>query len=218
MKEVNYDLFAKTFAISRNNMKWEEIYYFFGKIWKFEWLHILDIWCWSWRLLSHIKEYFNWNFFYTWIDVSSEMIKEAKKLYKDYEFLLQDMVDLSLDKKYDLVFLIASFHHLDSIEKRFNTLQRIKKIIKKDSIIFLTNWALWYKKNLEKYKKNIIPNSINEFGSVDYNIKIWKFYRYYHSFSLDELDYLFKKSWFEIIENRLFENDKNIISILKNKD
>lgn len=218
MKKIDYDNFAKTFSNSRKNMKWEEIYYFFGKIWKIEWLSILDIWCWNWRLLSHIKDYFDWNFYYTWIDNSNEMLKEAKKQYKSYEFIKQSMENLSINKKYDLIFFIASFHHLDSIEKRLNTLEKIKRLTKKDSIIFFTNWALDSTLNSGKYKKNIIPNSKNEFGSYDYNIKIWEFYRYYHSFSLKELEYLFKKTWFEIIENRLFDNNKNIISIIKNKD
>jgi hypothetical protein len=78
----------------------------------------------------------------------------------------------------------------------------------------MTNWALSSVLNQEKYKKSIIKNSKNEFWSVDYNIKIWKFTRFYHNFSLEELDYLLKKTWFNIEENRLFDNNKNYISIV----
>ncbi len=212
---VNYNNFAKTFSESRKNMKWEEIYYFFSKIWKFEWLNILDIWCWNWRLIWHIKDYFDWNFYYTWIDNSIEMINEAKIQYKEYDFFCQNMNNISLLKKYDLVFLIASFHHLNNIDKRIDVLLKIKNLIKKDSKIFMTNWALQSKLNFDKYKDCIIPNSKNQFWSFDYSIKIWEFHRYYHCFDLKELQYLAEKTWFKIIENRLFDNQKNFITILE---
>ena len=215
MKKVNYNDFAKTFAKSRKNMKWEEIYYFFNKIWKFEGLNILDIWCWSWRLVSHIKDFFDWNFYYTWIDSSNEMILEAKKQYKEYDFFTQNMKDISLEKKYDLVFLIASFHHLQTIEERIEVLKNLKQYLKNDSIIFMTNWSLDSELNKQKYTSSKIPNSENSFLSSDYNIKIWEFYRYYHCFDLSELEYLFNEAWFKIIENREFENKKNFISIIK---
>lgn len=215
MKKVDYNDFAKTFAKSRKNMKWEEIYYFFNKIWKFEWLNILDIWCWSWRLVSHIKDYFDGNFYYTWIDSSSDMISEAKKEHSNYEFFTQNMKEISLEKKYDLVFFIASFHHLKTIDERIEVLNNLKKIFKKDSIIFMTNWSLNSEINNEKYFSSKIPSSENEFWSSDYNIKIWEFYRYYHCFSLEELEYIFKEAWFQVIENREFENKRNFISIIK---
>jgi hypothetical protein len=36
----------------------------------------------------------------------------------------------------------------------------------------MTNWALESEFNREKYKNSKIPNSTNEFGSSDFNIKI----------------------------------------------
>lgn len=213
--DINYDNFAKTFAKSRRNMKWEEIYYFFSFIKKFEWLNILDVWCWSWRLIEHIKTHFDWNFDYLWVDSSKDLLSEAQKQNADFEFLNQNMTDLNLSQKYDLIFLIASFHHLKNIEDRLKTLENLKKYSKPGTKIFLTNWALNSELNYEKYKNNIIPNSENEFWSLDYNIKIGEYYRYYHCFNLQELDFLFNEIWFKIIENKLFENDKNFVSILE---
>jgi hypothetical protein len=82
-------------------------------------------------------------------------------------------------------------------------------------MIYMTNWALESSVHLEKYKQAKIINSENQFWSSDFNIKIWKFDRFYHCFSLKELEYLSKKSGFKIIENRVFDNDKNIITILQ---
>jgi hypothetical protein len=79
----------------------------------------------------------------------------------------------------------------------------------------MTNWALNSELNKKKYLKSVIKDSKNKFWSLDYDIKIWEFKRYYHCFSLKELDYLFKEIWFKIIENKLFDNNRNFISIIQ---
>jgi hypothetical protein len=81
----------------------------------------------------------------------------------------------------------------------------------------MTNWALNSELNSEKYKNSVIKNSKNEFWSEDYNIKIGEFTRFYHCFSSDELEFLFKETWFEVVENRLFENGRNWVSIIENR-
>jgi hypothetical protein len=94
----------------------------------------------------------------------------------------------------------------------------IKKAYKKLEsgwMIFLTNWALESELNIKRYSNLKVEWSTNKFWSSDFNIKIGEFVRYYHCFSLDELRYLFEKNWFKIIENREFENKRNLISIIK---
>jgi hypothetical protein len=71
----------------------------------------------------------------------------------------------------------------------------------------MTNWNLLSPSNLKKYQET-------SKWSQDFNIKIWDFFRFYHWFKIEELDNLFKKEWFKIIENRVFEWERNIISIL----
>jgi hypothetical protein len=66
------------------------------------------------------------------------------------------MIDISSENltkftkktNFDVIFFIASFHHLDSFEKR--------KLLKEDGIIFMTNWDLQGPLNKEKYKKSEI--------------------------------------------------------------
>ena len=138
---TNYDAFAKTFAKSRKNLKWEEIEYFREKyLQNIENKNILDIWCWSWRLLEHLPN--NSNFFYTWVDNSCEMTLEAKKSHPDKEFIVWEMNNFKVENTFDFVLFIASFHHLDTVDKRIETLENLKNYINKDSIIFLTNWKL----------------------------------------------------------------------------
>ena len=79
----------------------------------------------------------------------------------------------------------------------------------------MTNWALDSEINHEKYKKSIINESENKFWSLDYKIFFWEYPRYYHWFTLNELEFLFKVNWFNIIENRLFDTWKNLVIIIK---
>lgn len=215
---VDYNDFSTTFSKSRENMKWEEIDYFLDFLWKenSDSTSILDVGCGNGRLIGHIEK--NWIKItnYLWTDLSSWLITEANKLYPDKSFQVLDMLSISeIKEKFDYIFFIASFHHLKTIEERIEVLKQIKNILKLNWTIFMTNWALNSELNSEKYKESMIENSKNEFLSQDYNIKIGEFIRYYHSFSLQELDYLFKNTWFEIVENRLFDNKRNFISIIK---
>lgn len=210
--QVDYNNFAKTFSKSRENMKWEEIEYF---LWNYdlEAKSVLDIWCGNGRFLSAIKEK-NINFWkYLWLDLSSWLLEEASKLHPENEFLNLNMLDLDkIESKFDTIFFIASFHHLQKLEDRIEVLKKARNLLSEDWKIFFTNWNLI---GQEKYKKSKIENSQNEFLSLDFNIKIWEFDRYYHGFSLKELDYLFKEALFELIENRVFDSGRNIISIVK---
>jgi SAM-dependent methyltransferase len=223
---INYDNFAETFSNSRKNMKWQEIEYFLEFLkWK-ENLDILDVWCGNGRLLDILIENdikFN---SYLWVDSSVELINEAKKLHNvdNYKqeicFLEWDMSELNLIIwcKFDAIFFVASFHHLENVDERRLALIFAKGLLKEEWMIFMTNRALESKLNKEKYKTSKIPNSTNEFWSPDFEIKIWEFARFYHSFSLEELEYLAKSVNIELIENREFEGGRNITTIMKEKE
>ena len=211
--DQSYDNFSHTFSASRKAMKWPEMDYFMdfikSKIWDNRNLLVLDIWCGNWRLLNYLKPN-NLDKFYLWIDESTWMIDEAKKEYPSHNFKVLDMTNLDkLDKKYDFIFFIASFHHLKNQEERQEVLQKTFKLLNKWWFIFMTNWNLLSENNLKKYQE------IQKW-SQDFNIKIWEFSRFYHGFKLDELENLFKQTGFEVIENRIFEWGKNIISIIAN--
>jgi len=216
--KVDYNDFAKTFSKSRINMKWEEIDYFLEFLNKKNNLSILDVGSWNarllWELINKKIDFTN----YLWVDLSIELINQAKDKYKNFEFMELDMLNLDkINKKFDVIFFIASFHHLSNITDRINVLKKANDLLNDWWIIFMTNWALNSNLNQKKYNSSIILWSDNEFWSIDYNIKIWKYTRFYHCFDLKELVYLFEKAWFEIIKNQLFTNFKNFICILKKK-
>lgn len=226
---VDYNKFSKTFSNSRKNMKWEEIDYFLsflelnkciplldGDDWKEEGVKVLDVWCWNWRFLSSLKNN-EINFTnYLWVDLSKWLLDEAKKIHPKSKFLNLDMLNLyQIEDKFNCIFFIASFHHLESVNNRLEVLKKAYDILEEWWLIFLTNWSLKSELNKKKYGNSIIDNSENKFWSLDYSIKIWEYKRYYHCFDLSELEYLFKKAWFKIIENKEFDNKRNFISIIK---
>ncbi|MDD3302045.1 MAG: class I SAM-dependent methyltransferase [Candidatus Gracilibacteria bacterium] len=216
---VDYNNFSNTFSNSRINMKWEEIDYFIKYLKdniKDKKVDILDVGCGNGRLLEHLNKQDIGEFDYLGLDSSVGLIDEAKKIHTDNEFKVLNMLNLEqLKREINYLFFIASFHHLESIEDRLKVLIQAKKLLKPNGTIFMTNWALESNLNLEKYKDSLINNSTNQYQSKDFKIKIGRFDRFYHSFSIEELDYLFKEAGLEIIENKLFSNQKNIVSIVR---
>ena len=117
---VDYNNFAETFSNSRKNMKWEEIDYFINNylIWDYKQKNILDIWCGSARLLEQFSNIFDISKInYLWLDLSDKMLENAKNNFPDKEFLNLNMLDLDKlwNNKYDYIFFIASFHHLNNL-------------------------------------------------------------------------------------------------------
>ncbi len=71
----------------------------------------------------------------------------------------------------------------------------------------MTNWNLMSESNFSKYEKSYK-------GNGDFQIKIGAHYRYYHGFTTEELGDLFYESGFQAIENRVFEDGRNLVSII----
>jgi len=220
---VDYNPFATTFSASRKNMKWPEIEYFFqflGQnslfLWKEE---ILDVGCGNGRLVELMDKYGFQRERYTGIDISSELIQEARKSFPWENFVISDMQDPKVweKEKFSLIFFIASFHHLKGMQEREKVLKIYTDKLLPWGYLCMTNWALESWKNAEKYKSSLIQNSENLFNSKDFSIKIWKHQRYYHSFSLWELGFLAEESGLLMVENRLFQTENNIISIFQKK-
>lgn len=217
----NYDLFSKTFSQSRRGMKWSEVEYFLEYIQKnnISLESILDIWCWSGRLLEQFSSSKIQIQKYLGIDGSNGMIQEARKNFSEYDFMTLDMQSLwEIEKKgVSCIFFIASFHHLETVPERIQVLKDAYDTLRDWGYVFLTNWNLLSWGNIAKYNNQMIEKSQNEFGSEDFSIKIGKYNRYYHWFSLKELQYIISKTDFEILENRVFEGERNIITILRKK-
>ena len=135
------------------------------------------------------------------------MLDEARILVPDAEFRILGMENLDMlghDTQYEAIVLLASFHHLDTEEKRKKVLRNLHSFLTDTGTIYMTNWNL---RDQTKYQKS-------HRGNGDFHIKIGAFERYYHGFKLSELETLFRDTGWHILENRVFEGGRNIFSRL----
>ncbi len=212
---VDYNPFAKTFSQSRKNMKWPELDTILQDIQENNFKKIVDIGCGNGRFVEqYMSKFGELPSNYTGVDASEILVQEAKKTFPNQEFIVSTMQDFvsklakkivdNVEDKFDAIVFLASFHHLETEQERIQVLSDCKKFLKKNWKIYLTNWNLLPQ---EKYKNS-------HTGNGDFQIKIWEFYRYYHWFSLEELEYIFHKSGFYIEKNEIFSWERNIFSIL----
>ncbi len=209
---VDYNPFAKTFAKSRKNLKWPELDAILEDIQKNNFQRILDIGCGSWRFVeNYLAKFGEVPSQYTGVDASKNLILEAKKEFPSTNFVVSTMQEylakfgeINGEKKIEAIIFLASFHHLENETERIRVLKNAGKILASNGKIYLTNWNLLWQ---EKYQKNHIGNN-------DFQIKIWEFSRYYHWFSLKEIENIAEKSWLSIEKNIFFEGGRNIFTIL----
>lgn len=206
---MSYDNFAQTFSQSRKNHPWPEIDFILDDFKNKNYKSILDLGCGNGRLLEEIDKSWIQVERYLGLDSSKGMVEEARKIHTEYQFDVCDMFDVW---KYDFwkilfdsIFFLASFHHLETKEKRIQVLQDVKKLLNQNGRIYITTWNLLEQ---SRYEKSHIWNG-------DFDIKIGEFSRYYHGFTIEELTGLFHESGWKIHENRIFEWGRNIISILQ---
>ncbi|NRH20558.1 class I SAM-dependent methyltransferase [Candidatus Gracilibacteria bacterium] len=202
---MSYDAFATTFSNSRKNLHWPELEYIIENIKNNEYRSILDVGCGNGRFLEESEKLGYIPDQYLGVDNSEGMILEARKLHSETHFEVIGMQDIKqIETTYDAIVFLASFHHLETQEERMQVLKDIKKLLHPNGRIYMTNWNL---REQSKYEKSHRENG-------DFDIKIGEFFRYYHGFTLIELEGLFKETEYEIIENRIFEGGRNLISMI----
>lgn len=142
---------------------------------------ILDLGCGP----GHHSNFFsNQNFKVTGIDLSSEMIKLAKKEFTDIDFKVMDISDLDFEvNTFDGIWASASLLHIPK--------NNIKLILKKIKEILVNNGILYI--SLKEGKGSEIFNDVR-YGGVD------KFYVYY---KLDEIKNILEDIGFNILDIEL---------------
>ncbi len=121
---------------------------------------------------------------------------------------MRDISTIFSNPLFEAIFFIASFHHLETSEERLNVLQKAKKILLPGGKIYMTNWHLLSEQN-QKY----LPSKTTEHpdGSADFNIKIGKHSRFYHSFSLSEYQKLAEESGLQLEKCEFGERNSVVI-------
>jgi len=144
---------------------------------------------------------------YFGVDQSEELIKIAKKKHAEkikdgsVKFFCTAKKDKKFpDEFFDLVFMVASFHHLPDETSRLKLLKKVYKEMKPGAKLIMTNWNLgstWAKKKIVKKGWKIIGGNDfivpwkNPQGEVEAE-------RYYHLFTPSELQKLLEESGFRV--------------------
>ena len=174
---------------------------------------ILDLGCGNGRLLNALKAA-NKTFDYLGVDFSPDLIKHAKTAHPDQKFIISDMSDLDLaGQSFDAVFVIATFHHLDTKKERIDLLKKINTWLAPGGFLFMTNWDLWQPKYLKDYFYNFWQKKSYKDFFVSwqmYSDTKGKFWRYYHSFSLKELKKLLTQAGFDLQPKSVYKTGHNI--------
>ncbi len=165
--------------------------------------NILDWGCGNGRLVHLLADR---NVKYFGVDQSCELLKHAQHRFPKeikagwVKFFLTDKKPKKFPADFfDLVFMVASFHHLPSVDTRLKLLRDIYKEMKTGGKLIMTVWNL-----SSEFAKQKESKGWREVGDNDFIIP-WKnpqgeveVERYYHNFSQDELGELLLKVGFKI--------------------
>ncbi len=165
---------------------------------------VLDLGCGTGRLYQLFEKFQgSEQILYTGVDNSSGQIEAARKQYPDATFDVGDMTALSYeDDSFDVIYAIASFHHLGDKETRLEALQEIKRVLAPGGTLVMTNWNLTGEWGVQKVAKGDYQDA----GDGNYIVP-WKNpegfvmgERLYHSFGEEEMAVLLEEVGFTLKE------------------
>ena len=196
MKE-GYDAISHHFSLTREK-PWKEWDLFLPFLKKE--MSVLDVGCGNGRLIDFLKPYMKK---YVGIDISSGMLREARKKYPQYIFKEGEMSEIGEmfpQGEFDTIFSIAAFHHLPTKKLREKTLGSFHTLLRTNGTLVLSVWNLFQKRYFFRYIESYLffhPRWVrvpwkDKEGEV-------KAQRYYYSFTKRELKKLFEKSHFNIL-------------------
>jgi 2-polyprenyl-3-methyl-5-hydroxy-6-metoxy-1,4-benzoquinol methylase len=84
------------------------------------------------------------------IDVSKKMIELAKKHALGVKFKNVDVIKILASKKYDGIWCCRVFHHI-SLKEQDNFLNKLKTLLKKDGILYITSVVSDKKEDFEAF-------------------------------------------------------------------
>ena len=208
-----YDTVADHFSLTRKKYLQVELLEF-SKYFQ-DSQSVLDLGCGSGRMIRILK---NFELDCVFVDISEKQLNYAKKeqrgKIKRAEFIVGDILNLDFQRNsFDVILCIATFHHLKNLKQRKEFLKNIYSWLKPGGYLLMTNWNLIQKRYL-KYIFNFRKKAWNDFlipykNNDGQNMAN----RFYHGFTIKELDKLLIQSGFQNEKLELSENGNNIVSI-----
>jgi len=153
VNQKTYNRVAKEYAETRKKEwgLWEEIKKYFLRRHSRSKFRVLDLGCGSGRLLDYLKRDFEGKFEYVGVDYAGEMIKVARKRHPEDENVKFQIAQIGFKsmsnfkvKSFDLVTMVASYHHVFEKRERIGLLKGIKKILKPGGRLVVTVWVIGF--------------------------------------------------------------------------
>ena len=181
---------------------------------KWKKIRILEFWCGSGRFASLLNQNFPGQFDYVGIDLSDELLSYASKDNPNLTFFQWDITKLVKNfeqESFDLIVWTSSFQHIPTSKERSFLMKNFYRLLDYDGMLLMTNWSFssWFiKKNWKTVMKARVLSwlKFDRWSSRDLlvprNDNDWKVYeRFYHFFSLKELEKIATFSWLAIKTN-----------------
>ncbi|MBI4122328.1 MAG: methyltransferase domain-containing protein [Parcubacteria group bacterium] len=216
--QADYDAVAAAFSQSRREMRWPEVDALVAEVKPGG--RVLDLGCGTGRLYGFLQEK---DVQYLGLDISPQQIAQAKQVYPAGSFIVSSMTDLPVaDASQDVVFMIASLHHLLTPANRAQAVQEAWRVLHPGGRVFVTVMNLWPRKywSLFFHKSaglaTLTPEERRQIKFKDVFLPwTWKLnagqrvYRYYHAFTKGELRRLFARAGFTI--DQVGNTGKNLV-------
>jgi len=219
--QKTYDRVAEEYAETRKKewRMWEEIFSIFNFQFSiFEYLKVLDLGCGSGRLLDYLERDFKGKFEYVGVDYAKKMIRVAKKRHPEDENVKFQIAQIGFKsmskfkaKSFDLVTMIASYHHVFRRVERVDLLKGIKRILKPGGSLLITVWVI----NREYFGDTTDPGSKEGKQSPGSKIKRIDFQgkpRYYILLGKKQLERELSEV-FDEVEVRFDKKKQNLIAV-----
>ncbi|MFO8109993.1 MAG: class I SAM-dependent methyltransferase [Thermoplasmata archaeon] len=196
-----FDSIADHFDKTRNR-PWKDVEEFIGAIEG----DILDLGCGNGRHCSAAVEK---DLRTVGLDASVELLKIAKQRCKKGDYIKGDTRLLPFkDESFDGVLYIAAIHHLR--EGKVRSLKECKRILRTDGKLLVSSWSResdrW---DIPDKKREVIVPWTRDDGVV--------FERYYHLYTLDELEEDVIKSGLQVEESFLSGENNYVIAVKEDK-
>lgn len=183
-------------------------------------VRVLEFGCGSGRFATLLNQNFPGMFDYVWIDLSDELLSYASKENPNLTFFQWDITKLVKNfeqESFDLIVWTSSFQHIPTSKERSFLMKNFYRLLDYDGMLLMTNWSLsdWFTKRHWKIvmKARILSwFKMNKWSARDLLVprtdENWKVYeRFYHFFSLKELENLNNFSWLTLKINTFIDWD-----------
>ncbi len=200
-----YNRIAEQFSGTRRH-PWGEFTVFLAYVKSGD--QVLDVGCGNGRLAGFLEQK---HVQYTGVDASEALITAARPEHPHDTFQVAEAQALPFpDQQFDVVFLIATLHHIPSHALRQRVIAEARRVLKPGGYLIMTEWNLlhtqWWGLLLRYTLRKLIGRSPLDWGDVE---KPWRNpqgtimgFRYLHPFTRGSLGRLLRQGGFTPVFQR----------------